>query len=78
MDGWGIQIASDLKRDGLGAELMNRRHEVVAEVFRCDADNTLVVNVFMNDIPLVVFEWFVTTARERLGAFEDGSPLPTF
>ncbi len=76
MDGWGFQIASDLKRDGLSAELIDRRQEVVAEVFRCDTDHTLVLNVFSSDIPLVIVEWFITTARERLGAFEDGSPLP--
>lgn len=50
--------------------------KVVAEVFRCDADNTLTVTTFGHDVPLVALEELVSFARERLSEFEDGTPLP--
>ena len=68
-------MASDIHRDGLGVELLADGN-VVAEIFRCDADNTLIVTTFGHDIPLVAFEEFILHARERLGQFEDGTQLP--
>ena len=68
------QVASDVIRDGLGIELL-ANGEVVAEVFRGDADHSLVLNTFGNDIPLVELEMLIAQARNRLEAFEDGSPL---
>lgn len=76
MEGWNTQVASDVQRDGLGVELLNSRRSVVAEVFRCDANNSVFVNSFDNEIPLTVFEWFLQYARTQLGKFEDGTPLP--
>ena len=70
-----MQVASDVARDGLGVELL-ADHKVVAEIFRCDADHTLIVTTFGNDLPLIALEELVSFARERLGAFEDGIPLP--
>ena len=76
MDGWNTQVASDVQRDGLGVELLDSRGNVVAEVFRCDANNSVFVNSFDNAIPLTVFEWLLQYARAQLGTFEDGTPLP--
>jgi hypothetical protein len=70
-----MQTASDVQRDGLGVELI-AADKVVAEVFRCDADHTLIVTTFGHDLPLVTIEELMAYARERLGAFEDGTPLP--
>jgi hypothetical protein len=69
------QVASDVIRDGLGVELL-ANGQVVAEIFRCDADHSLVLNTFGNDIPLVELERLISRARGRLDVFEDGSPLP--
>ncbi|MEZ0216211.1 MAG: hypothetical protein ACAH89_03700 [Rariglobus sp.] len=70
-----IQVASDVQRDGLGVELLVG-NDVVAEVFRCDADHTLIATTFGNDLPLATLERFISSARERLREFEDGTPLP--
>jgi len=70
-----MQVASEVIRDGLGVELL-ADGEVVAEVFRCDANHSLVLNTFGNDIPLVEIERLISRARNRLDAFEDGTPLP--
>jgi hypothetical protein len=69
------QIASDIVRDGLGVELLSAGN-VVAEVFRSDKDNSLVIATFGNDIPLVEVERLVLRARRDLGPFEDGTALP--
>jgi hypothetical protein len=76
MSGWAIQIASDIQRDGLGAELLNGKNEIVAEVFRCDRDNSLTLNTWDNDVPLPAIEMLIRVARKRLGEFDDGTPLP--
>ncbi|ATC64439.1 hypothetical protein CMV30_11005 [Nibricoccus aquaticus] len=73
---FSMQTASDIQRDGLGAELLCDQ-EVIAEVFRSDAERTLIITTFGNDIPLVVIEEFISYARERLEKFEDGSSLPS-
>jgi hypothetical protein len=71
-----MQTASDINRDGLGVELL-ADEKVVAEVFRCDTDRTLIMTTFGNDIPLVALEGLISYARQRLDEFEDGTPLPT-
>lgn len=70
-----MQTASDVQRDGLGVELISG-DKVVAEVFRCDADHSLIVTTFGHDLPLVALEELISFARDRLGEFEDGAPLP--
>ena len=72
---WRTQLTSDIVRDGLGLELIDAVEGVVAEVFRCDADHTLAVSLF-RVLPFAAVEWLVESARERLGPFEDGTPLP--
>jgi hypothetical protein len=71
-----VLVASDIARDGLGVELWDNEHNLVAEVFRCDANNTALLNTFNNDVPLNVLQSLIQFARERLEPFEDGSPLP--
>ena len=71
-----IQIASDIVRDGLGVELIDESGTVLAEVFRCDADKTVLVTTFENDISLQTVERLLAVARDRLDPFEDGTPLP--
>lgn len=70
-----VQTASDIIRDGLGVELLSNG-SVVAEVFRCDANKTVTITTFNHDLPLVAIEQLIAYARERLTAFEDGTPLP--
>lgn len=74
--GYRIQIASDVIRDGLGLELINTTNQVCAEVFRCDADNTLKISLFAEDLPFVQVENLVLIARKELARYEDGTPLP--
>lgn len=69
------QVASDIIRDGLGVELLNENDQVVAEVFRCDKNKTVIVSTFGNDIPLGALEVMLERAKERLDPFEDGTPL---
>ena len=71
-----MQVASDVVRDGLGVELLAGDSEVVAEVFRCDADHSLILATFRGDVPLSALEDLIAYAREKLEPFEDGTPLP--
>lgn len=71
------QLASDVNRDGLGVELLSG-DDVVAEVFRRDADHSLIITTFNNDVPLVVIEEFIAAAQDRLHTFEDGTSLPVY
>jgi hypothetical protein len=73
---WTLQVASDVIRDGLGIELLNHRDDIVAEVFRCDADLTVTVRVFEEGVPDDVLADLVARARATLDRFEDGTPLP--
>ncbi|MDB0527593.1 hypothetical protein LBW56_12920 [Ralstonia solanacearum] len=75
--GFQLQIASDVQRDGLGLELLNDSGKVVAEVFRSDANNSLEVSLFDDGLPFVEVERLFRIARTELGAFEDGTALPT-
>ncbi len=70
-----FQVASDIIRDGLGVELLDSGGDVVAEIFRCDKDHSLVVSTFGNDIPMQVMEKLLEKARTNLEPFEDGTPL---
>ena len=72
---WSYSIASDVARDGLGAELSDG-DEVRVEVFRCDATKTVTVSFAGERPPADVLEWFFAEAAARLEAFEDGSALP--
>ena len=71
------QVASDVVRDGLGMELL-ANGQVVAEVFRCDADHSLIITTFNHAVPLVAIEELIAAARDRLHEFEDGKPLPVY
>jgi hypothetical protein len=70
------QFASDVIRDGLGLELLDDSGNVVAEVFRCDANHTVTIRVFTANVPADVIEELIARARSGLGPFEDGTPLP--
>ena len=41
-----------------------------------DANNTLTVSVFAEGLPFTEIERLVLMARNELGPFEDGTPLP--
>jgi hypothetical protein len=69
------QVASDIVRDGLGVELLSESSDVVAEVFRCDRDHTVLVSTLRNDIPLEAIDRLIRFAKERLEPFEDGLAL---
>lgn len=74
--GFQLQFVSDVQRDGLGLELLNDGGEVVAEVFRSDANNSLEVSLFDVSLPFVEVERILKIARTGLGTFEDGVALP--
>ncbi|KFX81282.1 ATPase, partial [Ralstonia solanacearum] len=57
--------------------LLNDSGKVVAEVFRSDANNSLEVSLFDDGLPFVEVERLFRIARTELGAFEDGTALPT-
>jgi hypothetical protein len=69
------QVASDVVRDGLGVELVSEASEVLAEVFRCDADHTVTFSAFVPGLPLAAVRMLIDRALERLDPFEDGTPL---
>jgi len=69
------QVASDVVRDGLGIELIDATGKVIAEVFRCDANHTVIVSTFGNDIPIQAVEQLLQRALRELEPFEDGTPL---
>jgi hypothetical protein len=71
-----VLIASDVVHDGIGVELWDEERNLAAEVFRCDADKTVLLNTFGNAVPLDVLESFTRFARESLDPFEDGTSLP--
>lgn len=75
--GYRFQIASDVIRDGMALELISNAGVWCAEVFRCDADYTLTLNIFegVGVLPDVVIEALLVAARESLGPFEDGTPI---
>jgi len=73
---WRTQIASDLIHDGLGLELVDRSGQVVAEVFRCDADHTVTIRAFDSSVPSTLLRELAEEARDCLHPFEDGTPLP--
>ena len=70
-----FQVASDVVRDGLGLELLDPTGNVVAEVFRADADKTLHLNTFSYDVSVDSIEELISCTRRELEPFEDGSPL---
>jgi hypothetical protein len=78
MQGWSLQVASDVIRDGLGVELLDARRMIRAEVFRCDADHTVTVTHYEGGEPASpeILDWYYAEAARRLDVFEDGSPLP--
>ena len=56
-------FASDIEGEGLGVELLNASGDVVAEVFRCDADQSIIVSTLDNNILLSVIEWLPDVAH---------------
>ncbi len=73
---YSISVASDVIRNGLGLELESETGEILAEVFRCDENHTVVVDTFGNSIPSETLSWLLENARVELEPFEDGVPLP--
>lgn len=69
------QIASDVIRGGVGVELLDPANDVIAEVFRSDANHTVTLSTFGNDVPLAAIEQLTLRARVALDPFEDGTPL---
>ena len=76
MNGWTTQIASDIIRDGLGVELLNRNGDIIAEVFRCDADHSVRVSCWSNAVTQEVLDWLLPLSLSELQTFEDGIALP--
>ena len=60
---WQFQIASDIIRDGLGLELLDKNESVVAEVFRCDKDRSITMRIYQSSIPEDVINKLVEKAK---------------
>lgn len=75
MQGYKTQLASNVIKDGMSLELLDRTDNIVAEIFRCDADHTVSFSGNFDGIPMPVRAWFMALAREKLDPFEDGVPL---
>ncbi|GAB5405727.1 MAG: hypothetical protein Aurels2KO_39580 [Aureliella sp.] len=75
-NGWSTQIASDVTRDGLGVELLSSNGEIIAEAFRCDAENTVSVACWSSRVTDEVLGWLLPYAHAELHEFEDGTALP--
>jgi hypothetical protein len=60
----------------MGLELTDESWNVLAEVFRCDADHSLTISLFSEGLPFTEIEKLVLMARKELESFEDGTPLP--
>ena len=69
------QTASNVQQDSLCVELLNENSDIVADVCRIDANNTLKINTFNNDLDVFIVEQLIQIARQRLGPFEDGTPI---
>jgi len=74
---FSYQLASDVIRDGMSLELLDATGEVVAEVFRSDAEHSVQLKTFQVGLADSAIRELATTAMERLGPFEDGTPLGT-
>ena len=72
---FAYQLASDVIRDGMGLELLDANGEVVAEVFRSDAEHSVQLRTFKAGLDDNAVRELAVAAIERLGPFEDGSPL---
>lgn len=72
---YSTRVASDVIRGGLGVELISEAGGVVAEIFSCDRDHTVIVSTFSYDIPLQAIEQLMALAKDRLEPFEDGTSL---
>lgn len=62
-----IQFASDVVRDGMGVELLDENHKVVAELFRSDVTGSFHLNTFGNDVPISDVRSLFDAAAEREG-----------
>jgi hypothetical protein len=47
-----FQFASDVKRDGMGVELLDDQYDVVAEVFRYERGGAVLFTAFRQNIPI--------------------------
>jgi hypothetical protein len=67
-----------LARDGLSLQLVDSDKGIRAIVFRCDDDNTVLVEYSDHGEapPPDVLEWFYASALRALNPFWDGTPLP--
>lgn len=67
IDGYHLILASSVgKRDGMGLELTRSDGACVAEVFEEGDTGRRVVNLFEQDLPFDLVEWFLGEARSRL------------
>lgn len=62
-----IQFASDVIRDGMGVELIDSKHQVLAELFRSDVTGEFHLNTFENEIAAADVRMMFDAASEREG-----------
>jgi hypothetical protein len=62
-----IQFASDVIRDGMGVELIDSDHQVLAELFRSDVTGEFHLTTFENEISAADIRMMFDAATEREG-----------
>lgn len=70
------QFTSNVVRDSLSLELTDENWRPLAKVSRFDTDHKLTIALFADELPFTEVEKLIRMAREELGSFEDGTPLP--
>jgi hypothetical protein len=70
------QFTSNVVRDSLSLELTDENWKPLAVVSRFDADHKLTMTLLTEELPFTEVEKLIRMAREELGSFEDGTPLP--
>ena len=62
---------SDIERDGMFLEIMDRDMRPVAEIFYSDGVGRMSLTTFRADLPVEVVEWMIDHARRLLPPADD-------
>jgi len=69
------QTAGDVRKNLVSLELWDENQKHIADVMRYDDINHLKINTYGKKIDLAVLQALIDLALDRLGTFEDGTPL---
>ncbi|HEX2153138.1 MAG TPA: hypothetical protein VHL52_04085 [Acidimicrobiia bacterium] len=73
MDGYRVQLASDVRHDAIALELWDSQERLVMEVWETDDDaaSRLLRVQRAVDVPMAVINWFLAEAERRLQLRDD-------